>query len=81
MLSRSALAIAAVTALGVSGFASAAQRTVYVGGHNPARLMRTEPDVRATAPYALTGRESAEGKRFEVIRVGSRIVGIRHVTE
>jgi hypothetical protein len=56
--------------------------TVYMGGHDPARLTRIESRPVTGAPYALTGADKTNTQvRFEAIRIGSRIVGYRPISK
>ena len=71
---------ALVTTACASGSDKAKSQLTYVGGHDPARLLRVEPKPEAQAPYALTGNTATNTARFEEIRVGSRIVGYRQVS-
>ena len=81
MKSKISLSVAALIAtLGIASFASAAdQRMSFVGGHNPAQLVRIEPSS-ANAPYALTGSQMGTQKsRVQSHYIGSRFVGVQQI--
>jgi hypothetical protein len=70
--------------LGFASLASAgeqATRIVFVGGHDPSRVMRIEPKVVTETAYSVTGMaEPKRNVRYEPIQVGSRIAGYRVVS-
>jgi hypothetical protein len=78
MWNKTAIAIAFVAGMVLTGIASAETRVVYVGGHDPARTIRVV-NVPAEAPNAFSGNQAATTRRIEPIRVDSRIVGYRVV--
>jgi hypothetical protein len=72
--------VAAVAGLALTSFATAETRVVYLGGHEPARLVQVQ-ERSDRAPYALTGSRSSKPTRVETIWVGNRFAGTRVVNK